>query len=90
MAKISYAASSTLAKQLEEDAPAQVFISADEDWMNYVAGKGLIKPESRVDLLGNKLVLIAPKDSAVTLDSETRRGFGGCVGRGAARHGKCG
>ncbi len=67
-AKISYAASSTLAKQLEEDAPAQIFISADEDWMNYVAGKGLIKQESRSDLLGNKLVLIAPKDSAVTLD----------------------
>src|SRR5208282_2311947 len=42
--KISYAASSTLAKQLEEDAPAQIFISADEDWMNYVAGKGLVKP----------------------------------------------
>ena len=39
--KISYAGSSTLAKQLEEDAPAQIFISADEDWMNYVEGKGL-------------------------------------------------
>ena len=68
--KISYAASSTLAKQLEEDAPAQIFISADEDWMNYSAAKGLIQPESRSDLLGNKLVLIAPKDSAVSLNLE--------------------
>jgi molybdate transport system substrate-binding protein len=66
-AKISYAASSTLAKQIEEDAPAQIFISADEQWMDYLAGKGLIKPESRSDLLGNKLVLIAPKNSAVAL-----------------------
>src|SRR6516162_7674945 len=45
--KISYAASSTLAKQMEEDAPAQIFISADEDWMNYVEGKGLIAPGTR-------------------------------------------
>ncbi|MGO8780551.1 MAG: molybdate ABC transporter substrate-binding protein [Rhodomicrobium sp.] len=66
--KISYAGSSTLAKQLEEDAPAQIFISADEDWMNYVEGKGLIKPESRSNLLGNRLVLIAPKDSKVALE----------------------
>ncbi len=66
--KTSYAASSTLAKQLEEDAPAQIFISADLDWMNYVAGKGLIKPESRSNLLGNKLVLIAPKDSTAAID----------------------
>ena len=66
--KTSYAASSTLAKQMEEDAPAQIFISADLDWMDYVAAKGLIKPESRSELLGNKLVLIAPKDSSVSLD----------------------
>ena len=66
--KTSYAASSTLAKQIEEDAPAQVFISADIEWMDYLAGKGLIKPESRSNLLGNKLVLVAPKDSKVTVD----------------------
>lgn len=69
-AKISYAASSTLAKQIEEDAPAQIFISADEKWMDYLAAKELIKPESRSDLLGNKLVLIAPKDSAVSMNLE--------------------
>jgi molybdate transport system substrate-binding protein len=60
-ATLSYAASSALAKQLEQGAPAQIFISADLDWMDYVAAKNLIKPESRSNLLGNRLVLIAPK-----------------------------
>ncbi len=59
----SYEASSALAKQIEAGAPADIFISADLRWMDYVAGKKLIKPETRVNLLGNKLVLIAPKDS---------------------------
>jgi molybdate transport system substrate-binding protein len=59
----SYAASSALAKQIEGGAPADVFVSADLQWMDYVGGKNLIKPESRVNLLGNKLVLIAPTDS---------------------------
>ena len=65
---ISYAASSALARQLENDAPAQIFIAADLDWMDYVAGKGLIKPETRTNLLGNSLVLIAPKGSTLRLD----------------------
>lgn len=59
----SYAASSALAKQIESGAPADVFVSADLQWMDYVAQKNLIKPDSRVNLLGNKLVLIAPVDS---------------------------
>ena len=59
----SLAASSALAKQIEQGAPADVFASADLEWMDYVAGKKLIKDDSRVNLLGNKLVLIAPKDS---------------------------
>jgi molybdate transport system substrate-binding protein len=66
--KTSYAASSALAKQIEQDAPAQIFISADLDWMNYVEGKGLIKAGARSNLLGNKLVLVAPKDSAVSIE----------------------
>lgn len=66
--KVSYAASSTLAKQLEQDAPAGIFISADLDWMNYVTKKNLIKPDSRSDLLGNRLVLVGPKDSKVSID----------------------
>ena len=61
--KISYAASSALAKQIEGAAPADIFISADLDWMDYVAQRKLIKPESRVNLLGNRIVLVAGKDS---------------------------
>ncbi len=61
----SFASSSTLAKQIEEGAPASVFISADEDWMNYLAERNLISSESRCNLLGNSLVLIAPIDSKI-------------------------
>ena len=61
----SLAASSALAKQIEQGAPADVFASADLEWMDYVEQKKLIKDGSRVNLLGNKLVLIAPKDSKI-------------------------
>ena len=71
--KISYAASSALAKQIEQGAPADLFISADLDWMDYVDKKGLIKPGTRVDLLGNKIVLIAPRDSKAAV--EVKQGF---------------
>jgi molybdate transport system substrate-binding protein len=66
-ATISYAASSALAKQIEQGAPADAFISADEDWMDYLATRKLIKPDTRFDLLGNTLVLIAPKDAGIVL-----------------------
>ncbi len=59
----SYAASSALAKQLEQGAPADIFISADTDWMDYSIGRKTINEPSRVNLLGNKIVLIAPKDT---------------------------
>ena len=59
----SYAASSALMKQIENGAPADVFASADLDWMDYGARNKLIKDDTRVNLLGNRLVLIAPKDS---------------------------
>ena len=62
-ATVSYAASSALAKQMEAGAPADVFISADLDWMDYVAKKKLIVPDTRHNLLGNALVLIVPADS---------------------------
>lgn len=62
----SYAASSALAKQLEQGAPADVFASADLDWMNYSVQKKVIKEDTRVNLLGNRLVLIAPTDSKLT------------------------
>ena len=64
---VSYGASSALAKQIENGAPADIFISADLDWMDYVAEHKLIKPETRFNLLGNKLVLIAPADSRINL-----------------------
>jgi molybdate transport system substrate-binding protein len=60
--RVSLAASPTLAKQIENGAPADIFISADLDWMDYLAKRNLIKPGTRRNLLGNKLVLIAPKD----------------------------
>ena len=72
-AKISYAASSALAKQIEGGAPAQMFISADLDWMNYLAQKNLIRPDTRSNLLGNRIVLIAPKDKAQPV--EIKRGL---------------
>ena len=64
---VSYAASSALAKQIEQAAPADIFISADLDWMDYLAQKNLIKPGSRVNFLGNRLVLIAPATSTTNL-----------------------
>src|ERR1700761_5460184 len=64
----SYAPSSTLAKQIEQGAPADVFISADQQWMDYVDKKSLI--EKPHELLGNELVLIAAKDNPVTVKIE--------------------
>jgi len=61
----SYAASSTLAKQIEQGAPADIFLSADTDWMDYATGKKNINEQTRVNLLGNSIVLIAPKDSKI-------------------------
>jgi molybdate transport system substrate-binding protein len=63
---VSYAASSALAKQLEQGAPADIFASADVDWMDYSSAKKTINDGTRVNLLGNRLVLIAPKDSKLT------------------------
>jgi len=62
---VSYAASSALMKQIEGGAPADVFISADLDWMDYGSQKMLIKDDTRVNLLGNRLVLIAPKGASI-------------------------
>ena len=72
-AAISYAASPALARQIEAGAPAQMFISADLDWMDYLAQKSLIKANTRSNLLGNRIVLIVPKDKAQAV--EIKPGF---------------
>ncbi len=61
----SYAASSALAKQIEQGAPADIFMSADTDWMDYASAKRAISEPTRVNLLGNSIVLIAPRDSSI-------------------------
>jgi len=66
-AVVSYAGSPTLARQIEKGAPADIFISADTDWMDFLAARQLIRFETRVDLLSNRMVLIAHRGSQTTL-----------------------
>ncbi|WP_375458007.1 molybdate ABC transporter substrate-binding protein [uncultured Enterovirga sp.] len=79
---ISFAASNTLAKQIELGAPADIFFSADLDWMDYAQGKNLVRPDTRVDLLGNRIVLVAPKDSTVTLAVAPGMNLAAALGQG--------
>jgi len=81
-ATVSYAASSALAKQIEQGAPAQIFISADLDWMDYLAQRNLIKPQTRANLLGNRIVLIAPGGAAQKVDIEPGFDLAGILGDG--------
>ncbi|WP_447729789.1 molybdate ABC transporter substrate-binding protein [Pseudoxanthomonas suwonensis] len=61
--RVSYAASSALARQIEQGAPAQVFVSADLEWMDYLQQRGRIDAGTRRELLGNTLVLVAPRNA---------------------------
>jgi ABC-type molybdate transport system substrate-binding protein len=61
--RFSFAASSALARQIESGAPADLFASADLEWMDHLQQRNLIRTNTRVDLLGNRLVVIAPADS---------------------------
>jgi molybdate transport system substrate-binding protein len=79
---ISFAASSALAKQIEQGAPAAVFISADLAWMDYLQKKDLIDTSSRLNLLGNRLVLIAPKDKAKPVEITAGFNLAGLIGDG--------
>lgn len=63
--KTSFASSSTVATQIENGAPANIFISANKKWMDYLAKKKRIDPATRFNLLGNRIVLIAPADSKI-------------------------
>src|ERR1700733_10370734 len=65
--RFSFAASSALARQIENGSRADVFLSADLDWMDYLQTRHLIQPATRQEMLGNQLVLIAPLDSKIKL-----------------------
>jgi molybdate transport system substrate-binding protein len=80
--KSSYAASSVLAKQIEAGAPADVFFSADTDWVDYVEQRKLLKPGSRHDVVANRLVLIAPADSQVQIKIAPHFNLAGALGEG--------
>lgn len=79
---LSFAGSSALARQIEAGAPADLFISADEEWMDTLASKGLIQPDSRAELLGNSLVLIAPAASRTQLKLAPGFPIGSALGTG--------
>lgn len=79
--KFSYAASSALARQIEAGAPADVFVSADLDWMDYLERKHLLKPGTRSTLLGNRIVLIAPSDSKATVTIAPGFDLAGLLGK---------
>jgi molybdate transport system substrate-binding protein len=71
---VSYAASSALAKQIEQGAPADVFVSADAEWMDYLQERKLVDPASRFILVRNSLVLVAPANSKLKSLDPSRRG----------------
>ncbi len=77
-----FAASSALARQVEQGETADLYISADEQWMDRLEGMGLTKPGSRATLLGNTLVLIAPAGTDARFDLSDRAGFDLALGRG--------
>jgi molybdate transport system substrate-binding protein len=79
---ISYASSGVLAKQIEAGAPADLFISADEKWMQYLADKGALKADTRETLLGNELVLVAPADSDAKVTIRPHVDLAGALGDG--------
>ena len=81
-AKVSYAASNALAKQIEAGAPADVFISADLAWMDYADKAGSLRPGTRSNLLRNGLVLVAPKDSTRHLDLKPGLDLAAALGDG--------
>lgn len=81
-ARFSYAASSAIARQIEQGAPADIYVSADSDWMTYLAERKLIVAASRRDLLTNRLALVAPADSGATLEIARGMPLGRALGTG--------
>jgi molybdate transport system substrate-binding protein len=80
--KLSFAASSNLARQIESGARADVFFSADTAWMDYLEKRGLIQPSTRRDLLGNSLVLVAPAQSTIQLKIAPHFALAAALGTG--------
>jgi molybdate transport system substrate-binding protein len=80
--RFSFAASSALARQIENGAPADVFFSADLEWMDYLQTRNLIQRGTRHDVLGNRLVLIAPADSKIKLKIEPHFAMVAALGKG--------
>lgn len=72
---LTFAGSSALARQIENGAPGDLFFSADEEWMDTLEGKKLLRPDTRITVLGNSLVLIAPKDSKLKLALDDPQAF---------------
>ena len=79
--RFSFAASSALARQIENGSRADMFFSADLEWMDYLQARNLIQPATRHDVMGNQLVLIAPLDSKVSLKIEPHFALAGAVGK---------
>jgi len=79
---LSFAASSALARQIESGAPADLFLSADEDWMDAIEKAGALRKGTRRDLLGNSIVLIAPKASAAAVDLSSAASLDAAIGKG--------
>jgi len=80
--RFSFAASSALARQIENGSPADIFFSADLEWMDYLQSRSLIRRDSRHDVLGNRLVLIAPADSGTKLKIEPHFALAAALGKG--------
>jgi molybdate transport system substrate-binding protein len=80
-ARFSFASSAVLAKQIEQGAPADVFASADLDWMDWAQERKLIKPQTRIDLLGNKLVVVAPSDAKFSTIALERNALAAAIGQ---------
>lgn len=80
--RFSFAASSALARQIENGAPADIFFSADLEWMDYLQARNLIRRDTRHDVLGNRLVLVAPADSKIKLRIESQFPLAASLGKG--------
>lgn len=81
-ARTNYAASSALARQVEQGAPADIFLSADEPWMDYLAERRLVDPATRTSRLSNRLVLVVPSSNPVNVAIAPGFNLAGLLGAG--------